>query len=186
MTEHGAYKPVCNHSLFFLKLGIFFIYISCPPYPTTPPLPYPHTPISWPWRSLVLRHINSLQTLTLLHTLARFCWKDPDIAVSCETMSGPSKHRSGYSQLAIRWITGPPMEELEKVTKELKGSATIWTNQREHFKSTFFSHCVSYFENSQLSPIAHFSIYIFFLVYCLFVWLLYIFYMPTLCHMFDW
>jgi hypothetical protein len=69
--------------------------------------------------------IISFQTLTPLHTLARFCWKDPDIAVSCETMPGPSKHRSGCSQSAIGWITGPPMEELEKVTKELKGSATL-------------------------------------------------------------
>jgi hypothetical protein len=51
--------------------------------------------------------------------------KDPDIAVSWETMPGPSKHRSGYSQSAIGWITGPPMEELEKAPKELKGSATL-------------------------------------------------------------
>jgi hypothetical protein len=36
-----------------------------------------------------------------------------------------SKHRSGCSQSAIGWITGPPMEELEKVPKELKGSATL-------------------------------------------------------------
>jgi hypothetical protein len=33
--------------------------------------------------------------------------------------------RSGCSQSAIGWITGPPMEELEKVPKELKGSATL-------------------------------------------------------------
>jgi hypothetical protein len=39
-----------------------------------------------------------------------FCWKDPDIAVSCETMPGPSKHGSGCSQSAIGWITGPPVE----------------------------------------------------------------------------
>jgi hypothetical protein len=38
---------------------------------------------------------------------------------------GPSKHRSQCSQSAIRWITGPPMEELEKVPKELKGTATL-------------------------------------------------------------
>ena len=38
---------------------------------------------------------------------------------------GLAKHRSGYSQSAIGWITGPPMEELEKVPKELKGSATL-------------------------------------------------------------
>jgi hypothetical protein len=67
----------------------------------------------------------SLQTLTPLHTLARFYGKDPDIAVSCETMPGPSKHRSGCSQSAIGWNTGPPMEKLEKVPKELNGSATL-------------------------------------------------------------
>ena len=69
--------------------------------------------------------IISLQTLTPLHTLARFCCKDPDIAVCREAMPGPSKHISGCSQSAIGWITGPPMEELEKVPKELKGSATL-------------------------------------------------------------
>jgi hypothetical protein len=41
------------------------------------------------------------------------------------TMPRPSKHRSGCSQSAIGWITGPPMEELEKIPKELKGSATL-------------------------------------------------------------
>jgi hypothetical protein len=34
-------------------------------------------------------------------------------------------HRSGCSQSAIGWITGPPMEELEKISKELKRSATL-------------------------------------------------------------
>jgi hypothetical protein len=38
---------------------------------------------------------------------------------------GPSKHISGCSQSAIGWITGLPMEELEKLSKELKGSATL-------------------------------------------------------------
>jgi hypothetical protein len=45
--------------------------------------------------------------------------------VSCETMPGPSKHRSGCSQSAIEWTTGPTMEELEKAPKELKGTATL-------------------------------------------------------------
>jgi hypothetical protein len=40
-------------------------------------------------------------------------------------MLGPSKHRSGCSQSAIGWITGPPVEELEKAPKELKVSATL-------------------------------------------------------------
>jgi hypothetical protein len=47
------------------------------------------------------------------------------MAVSCETMPGPGKHRSGCSQSAIGWITGTPIEELEKIPKELKGSATL-------------------------------------------------------------
>jgi hypothetical protein len=38
---------------------------------------------------------------------------------------GSGKHRSGCSQSAIVWNPGPPMEELEKVPKELKGSATL-------------------------------------------------------------
>jgi hypothetical protein len=33
--------------------------------------------------------------------------------------------RSGCSQSANGWIIGLPMEELEKVAKELKGSATL-------------------------------------------------------------
>ena len=37
----------------------------------------------------------------------------------------PGKHRSGCSQSAIGWITGPSMEELEKVPKELKGSGIV-------------------------------------------------------------
>jgi hypothetical protein len=35
-------------------------------------------------------------------------------------MPVPGKYRSGCSQSAIGWNTGPPMEELEKVPKELK------------------------------------------------------------------
>jgi hypothetical protein len=56
---------------------------------------------------------------------AIFCLKDLDIAVSCEALLGPGKHRSGCSQSAIGWNTVPPMEELEKIPKELKGSATL-------------------------------------------------------------
>jgi hypothetical protein len=40
-------------------------------------------------------------------------------------INGLGKHRSGCSQSAIGWITGLPMEELEKVPKELKGTATL-------------------------------------------------------------
>jgi hypothetical protein len=44
----------------------------------------------------------------------------------------PGKYRSGCSQSSIRWSTGPPMEELEKVPKELKGSATLRWNNRDY------------------------------------------------------
>ena len=61
---------------------------------------------------------------TIAYT-SKILLKDPDIAISCEIMPGPSKHRSGCSQSAIGYITGPPMEELEKVPKELKGSSIL-------------------------------------------------------------
>ena len=37
----------------------------------------------------------------------------------------PGKHRSGGSQSAMGLNTRPPMEELEKIPKKLKGSATL-------------------------------------------------------------
>jgi hypothetical protein len=37
----------------------------------------------------------------------------------------PGKHSIGCSQSAIEWNRGPPMKELEKVPKELKGSVTL-------------------------------------------------------------
>ena len=40
-------------------------------------------------------------------------------------MPVPDKYRGGYTQSAIGWNTGSPMDELEKVPKELKGSATL-------------------------------------------------------------
>jgi hypothetical protein len=39
-------------------------------------------------------------------------------------MPVPGKYRSG-SQSSIGWNIGPPIEELEKVPKELKGSAIL-------------------------------------------------------------
>ena len=69
-------------------------------------------------------HNQLPNTDTIAHT-SKILLKGP----SCEAMPGPSKHRSGCSQSAIGWITGPPKEELEKVPKELKGSATYrWNN----------------------------------------------------------
>jgi hypothetical protein len=69
--------------------------------------------------------IISHQTQTLLYMPARFCWHDPDIAIFYEAIPVPGKYRSGCSQSSIGWNTGPPMEELEKAPKELKGSATL-------------------------------------------------------------
>jgi hypothetical protein len=102
------------------KIGIFFIYISnaIPKVPLTlpTPLPYPPTPTSWSWCSPVLRHIKFARPMGL-----SFHWW---------LMPGSSKHRSGCSQSAIGWITGPPMEELEKIPKELKGTATLYVEQQ--------------------------------------------------------
>jgi hypothetical protein len=51
-------------------------------------------------------------------------------------MPGPSKHRSGCSQSAIGWDTRPPIEELEKVSKELKGTATLYVEQQYELTSS--------------------------------------------------
>jgi hypothetical protein len=40
-------------------------------------------------------------------------------------MPVPSKYRSGCSQSSIGWNTGPSVKELEKVPKEVKGSAIL-------------------------------------------------------------
>jgi hypothetical protein len=61
---------------------------------------------------------------TIAYT-SKILLKGPYTAVSCEAMAGPGKHRSECSQSAIGWNTGPPMKELEKVPKELKGSSTL-------------------------------------------------------------
>jgi hypothetical protein len=57
--------------------------------------------------------------------ISKILLKDPDICVSCEAMPVPSKYRSRCSQSAIGWITGPPMNELENVPKELKVCASL-------------------------------------------------------------
>ena len=74
--------------------------------------------------------IISHQSQILLHMPARFYWKDPDIAVSCEARPVPGKRRSGCSESAIGWNTGPPesTQGAEGVCKPI-GGTTIWTNQ---------------------------------------------------------
>jgi hypothetical protein len=69
--------------------------------------------------------LNSHQAQTLLHMPVRVCWQDPYIAVTCEAMPVPGKYRRGCSQSSIGWITKPPVKELEKVPKELRGSAAL-------------------------------------------------------------
>jgi hypothetical protein len=51
-------------------------------------------------------------------------------------MPVPGKYRSGCSQSSIGWNTEPAVEELEKVTKEIKGSATIL--EEEQYELTSF------------------------------------------------
>jgi hypothetical protein len=68
--------------------------------------------------------IISHQMQTVLHMPARFCWHDPNIAVSCEAMPVPGKYRSWCSQTSIGWNTGSSMV-LEKVPNEQKGSVTL-------------------------------------------------------------
>ena len=51
---------------------------------------------------LGVHSIISHQTQTLLHMPARFCWKDPDIAISCEAMPVPGKYRrDAHSHLLV-------------------------------------------------------------------------------------
>jgi hypothetical protein len=101
----GNYDKV--HCIFFkiFLLGIFLIYISNAipkvPHPTPPPTPLP-------------THSHFLALAFPCTGAYKVC-----------KFNGSLFHRSGCSQSAIGWITGPPMEELEKVPKELKGSATL-------------------------------------------------------------
>ena len=48
-----------------------------------------------------------------------------DVAISFEAMPVPGKYRSECSQSSIGWNTGSLVKVLEKVSKELKGSATL-------------------------------------------------------------
>jgi hypothetical protein len=61
--------------------------------------------------------------------------KKPGVASQVRAMLVPGKYRSGCLQSSVGWNTGPPMEELEKVPKELNGvcnligGTTIWASQ---------------------------------------------------------
>jgi hypothetical protein len=47
----------------------------------------------------------------------------------------PGKYRSGCLQSSIGWNTGSPVKELEKVPKELKGSAALQEKQQYELTS---------------------------------------------------
>jgi hypothetical protein len=79
---------------------------------------------------------NQLPNADTIDMPVRFCLKDPDITVSCEALPVPGKNRSGCSLSSIGWNTGPPMKELEKIPKELTGSATLWVEQQYELIST--------------------------------------------------
>ena len=67
---------------------------------------------------------------------SQICLKDPDIAVLSEAMPVPGKYNSGWSQSSIGWNKWPQMEDLEKVPKELKGTAIGKVEQQYELTST--------------------------------------------------
>jgi hypothetical protein len=64
--------------------------------------------------------IISHQTQTLLHTQARFCWKDPDIAASCEALQCLT-NTEVINRMEHRALNVGARES----TQEQKGSATL-------------------------------------------------------------
>ena len=76
---------------------------------------------------------------------SKIFWQDTGIAISCEAMPVPGKYRIGYSQSSIGWYTRPLMWNLEKVPKELKGSATLKEDQQYELTSNplnYVSSCI--------------------------------------------
>ena len=51
-------------------------------------------------------------------------------------MPVPGKYRSGCLESSTRWNTGPLVEEIEKVPKELKGSVTLLEEPQYEITST--------------------------------------------------
>jgi hypothetical protein len=76
--------------------------------------------------------IISLQTQTPLHTPARFLLKRPWYSCFLWGYAGAWQTQ----KWAVGWNTGPPMEDLEKVPKELKGSAILLVEQQYELTST--------------------------------------------------
>jgi hypothetical protein len=79
--------------------------------------------------------IHPINNQTLLQMPTRFCWQEPDIAVSCEALPGLANTEVAAHSHPLDGAQGPQMKELEKVTMELKGVCspigwtTKWTNQ---------------------------------------------------------
>jgi hypothetical protein len=71
---------------------------------------------------LVIHILNEPVWLTM--PVDSMCVQE-NIVINPFSINMANKHRSGCSQSANGWIIGLPMEELEKVAKELKGSATL-------------------------------------------------------------
>ena len=77
--------------------------------------------------------IYNHQTQTLLHMPARFCWQDPDIALSCEATPMANIEVDAHSQLLDR-SQGPnggtreSTQGAEGVCNPI-GGTTVWTKQ---------------------------------------------------------
>ena len=120
LTVSFALEDLCNFTKFGAKTKGQSLELRQEDPETAPPSVHP---------------IISQQTQTLLHMPSRFCWKDPDIAVSCETMPVLFKYRSGCSQSSIGWNTALPNGGARESTQGAEGvcnpigGTTRWTNQ---------------------------------------------------------
>jgi hypothetical protein len=79
--------------------------------------------------------IISPQTLTPLHTLARCCWKNPDIAASCDAIAGAQQTHKWRLTVSYWMDHRAPNGGAGESTQGAKGicnpigGTTIWTNQ---------------------------------------------------------
>ena len=73
---------------------------------------------------LGIHPINRHQTQTVLWMPKSAYWQEPEIVVPWEALPEPDRYRGRPSKSTIGVSTGPPVEELEKRLKEMKGFAT--------------------------------------------------------------
>ena len=73
---------------------------------------------------LGIHPINRHQTQTVLWMPKSAYWQEPEIIVPSEALPEPDRYRGRPWKSTIGLNTGPPVEELEKRLKELKGFAT--------------------------------------------------------------